>query len=192
MATAKHSTEWEWFFSSEGIAQFSAYKNLEDRVLFILKYLSKKIDYSQKYSNEELVRINAITFHFAVFLADAIYGSDLPYATFPALIDPDKNPFMRSWISNNYGQRAHQFSLYAAFTKIIEKENKQRKGDAKTFRQELIDEIGVANAQKYSDQIFSFLPDTAIYDIVPSLQLIQLKNKWFFDRSFEVQYGVLL
>lgn len=190
MATANHGAE--WFLSNEGIAKFSALKTLEERMLFILEYLSSKIDYSQKYNNDELLRINEVTFQFAVFLADAIYGSDLHYATYPALINPDMNPFLRCWISNNFGQHAHQFSIYASFTKIIENENKRRKSDAKTFKQELIDEIGVANAQKYSDQIFSILPDTEIYNIVPSLQLIQLKNKWFFDRSWEVQYGVVL
>ena len=85
-----------------------------------------------------------------------------------------------------FGKQAHQFSIYAVFTKIIEKENKRRKREAKTFKQEMIDQIGTSNAEKYSDQIFSVLPDTAIYDIVPSLQLIQLKNEWFFDRSWEV------
>lgn len=173
----------EWFLSNEGIAKFSALKTLEERVLFILGYLKSKITNPQRFESVEITHINEVSFHFAVFLADAVYESDLSYAAYPALIDPNQNPFMKQWISASYGKNDYYNPIYEAFTQIIAEESMRRKNDIKPFKKELVDEMGTTNAQKYSEQIFSIFPDTTIYDLVPSLQAIQLKNIWFFKHN---------
>lgn len=180
----------QWFQTKKAAAEFKKCTSLEDRAIFISEYLKCIInEYRQKqgpykqFNDFEMSRINKVSFGFAIFLADAIYGSDLPYATYPALIDEKQNPFFSTWVGYRYGAEKNYYkSIFEAFTSIIEEENNRRRNDKTTFKQELIDEVGTATAQEYSAQIFSVLPDTDIYDLVPSLQAIQLKNMWFFER----------
>lgn len=179
----------QWYQTAEAIAEFEKMSSLEDRVVFISEYLKciinehrqKQGPYKQ-FNDFEMSCINKVSFGFAIFLADAIYGSDLPYSTYPALIDKKQNPFFESWLALEFGKDNSIHPIFEDFTSIIAEENARKRNDTKTFKQELISKVGTANAQKYSAQIFSILPDTGIYDLVPSLQIIQLKNIWFFER----------
>ena len=75
-----------WFLSGPGCAAFDALKTLEDRSAFIYSYLRQitKVDFEE----------DQLLFRIAFFFADAVMGSTLPYGTYPAVIDPEKNPFV--------------------------------------------------------------------------------------------------
>lgn len=80
-----------WFLSKTGCNAFDSLKTLEDRSAFLYSYLRQiaKADFEE----------NQLLFRIAFFFADAIMGSTLPYNTYPALIDPEKNPFV-AYIKN--------------------------------------------------------------------------------------------
>ena len=75
-----------WFLSKPGCDAFNALKTLEDRSAFLYSYLKQIINVD--FEEDQLL------FRIAFFFADAIMGSTLPYNTYPALIDPEKNPFV--------------------------------------------------------------------------------------------------
>lgn len=80
-----------WFMSEAGCNKFTSVKTLEDRSVFLYSYLKQiaKADFEE----------DQLLFRIAFFFADAIMGSALPYNTYPALIDPEKNPFV-AYIKN--------------------------------------------------------------------------------------------
>ena len=76
----------EWFCSERGQKAFSSLDSLEDRSIFLYSYLKRiaKGDFEK----------DQILFRIAFFLADGVLGSALPYSAYPALVDPEKNPFV--------------------------------------------------------------------------------------------------
>ena len=75
-----------WFCSEKGQKAYSSIKSLEDRSVFLYSYLRKiaPADFDE----------DQMLFRIAFFLADTVVDSTLPYSTYPALIDPQKNPFV--------------------------------------------------------------------------------------------------
>ena len=183
--------EMEWFRSEQGIATFNNISKLEDRIFFILAFLKSVIRESdisnklyERFSDREskIADINKCSSMFALFMADAIYGSDLPYATYPDLIDPEKNPFLNYWISIEFGYRYPDKSTFSHFSNLIEEENeKLTKGKNQTLKQELMERIGDNGSQKaFYDIFLKNIPNKHIHDLNPSLQLMELKNKWIY------------
>lgn len=103
MVNINHNAQ--WFQSAAGVAEFEKITTLEERTIFIQAFLEKTTDELKEnklleYEREDAKKNN---FRFALFLADAIYGSILPYSKYPALIDVNQNPFMKKWKDNKYG-----------------------------------------------------------------------------------------
>ena len=76
----------DWFFSRDAAAQFAQLGTLEDRAVFVYSYL-KTVAQGDWDRDDRL-------FGMAFLMADAVYSSPLPYAKYPDLIDPAKNPFV--------------------------------------------------------------------------------------------------
>lgn len=76
----------QWFLSKPGCDAFASAKTLEDRSVFLYSYLKQTAP--ADFDKDQML------FRIAFFFADAIMGSTLPYNTYPALIDPEKNPFV--------------------------------------------------------------------------------------------------
>lgn len=180
----------QWFHTAEGIAVFNKITTLEDRIWFMMEYLKSVIKESHIIGkireinrDYEISCINETSSRLAIFLADAIYGSDLPYATYPALIDKNQNPFLAYWASRSFGNNWKRDNFYEKYSSIIYEENSKRKpGDAKSFRQQMLDTVGGEYAPETCKQAFDALPSTSAFDLTPPLLLIQLKNTWIFDR----------
>ena len=172
----------QWFYSKAGIAEFEKITTLDERTLFIQQFLKKETTESGIYFYDyEKSGMERITFHFALFLADAIYKSDLPYAKYPTLLDAKQNPFIAYWQgAGNYGKADRQ-SFYDAFSQIIFEENKKHL-KTENFEQVLKAKAAQMHTECYLDQVLQVMPDRIVFDLIPALQAIQLKNIWFFGK----------
>ena len=168
--------EAHWFLSSAGCNAFTATKTLEDRSVFLYSYL-KQIA-SEKFDEDQML------FRIAFFLADAVADSGLPYCTYPALIDPGKNPFV-AYLSNAT-QYPGAKSVYYIFLAILHglampiRQNEwvydQRISDLE-YMEEKLTELGkcfcASNVGMASADAFS---------IEESLQPVQLKLIWLMGQ----------
>ena len=173
----------QWYFTEAGIAEFQKIATLDERTLFIQQFLKKKTTESKTYFYDyEKSGMERITFQVALFLADAIHSSNLPYAKYPALLDADQNPFVAYWQNNgNYGKSNFQ-SFYTAFSNIILGENKKH-SETPNFEQVLKEKAAQLHAEGHLDRVLQRMPDTVVFDLHPALQSVQLKNMWFFGNK---------
>lgn len=165
----------EWFQTAAGVTEFEKITTLEERTIFIQAFLEKTTDELKEnklleYEREDAKKNN---FRFALFLADAIYGSSLPYSKYPALIDVNQNPFMKKWKDNKYGLHIKLSTMKYI---LCEESKKLFGGNAKSsFKESLIREHSKLGSEQFGKTAFIYLPDTSIFDIDPSLQSAQLK-----------------
>lgn len=187
----KHDVK--WFRSAQGIAKFNKISTLEERMFFILAFLKSVISESgvlgkisyRITKDYQISRMNEIASGLAIFLADAIYNSDLPCATYPALIDLEENPFLEYWQCRDFGKDLKKEDFFKHFSSIIFEENDNRQNnETVTFEEQMIDQFGSNFSESAHELAFEILPDTAVFDLMPELQLIQLKNMWIFDRGY--------
>lgn len=174
MELVKHDSQ--WFLSEAGSKAYSALKTLEERSVFLYSYLKQiaKADFEE----------DQLLFRVAFFFADAISGSALPYNTYPALIDPEKNPFAAYLKNTDYfpGRQA----VYCVFLSILHgianpfQQNNwiydKTLQDAETLAQKLT-ELGkefMGGSIKMAD------PDA--YTIEEALQPVQLKLIWLMGQ----------
>ena len=101
--------ETPWFLSSAGCNAFASTKTLEDRSVFLYSYLKQIAP--EKFDEDQTL------FRTAFFLADAVMDSPLPYSTYPALIDPQKNPFV-AYLAN-VNQYPGAQTVYYVFLSIL-------------------------------------------------------------------------
>lgn len=164
-----------WFLSKPGCDAFDAQKTLENRSAFLYSYLRQitKTDFEEA----------QLLFRIAFFFADAIIGSTLPYSTYPAVIDPAKNPFV-AYLKNadhNPGGKAVYYIFLsvlhgiAAPMKLNEWVYEQQLEDPEYLEQKMA-ELGkpffVAGMGMVSADAFS---------IEESLQQVQLKLIWLMS-----------
>lgn len=165
----------QWFLSADGVAEFEKITTLAERAIFIQAFLEKTTDELKENKLLEHERDDAkkTNFRFALFLADAIYGSSLPYATYPALIDVNRNPFMEDWKRSKYGLTM----MFSVMKYMLCEENKKLFGDQDklSFKESLIREHKELGSEQFGKDAFIYLPDTSIFDVDPSLRSIQLK-----------------
>lgn len=175
----------QWFQSADGIVEFEKITTLDERTLFIQQFLKKKTKESGTYFYDyEKSDMERVSFHFALFLADAIYGSSFPYAKYPALLDATQNPFLAYWQDKgNYGKAGWR-SFYNKISQILLEENKKidQDGNGK-FKQQLETKAAQLQVEDRLDQVLQMFPDTTVFDLDPILQPIQLKNMWLFGNK---------
>lgn len=175
----------QWFQSADGVAEFEKITTLDERTLFIQQFLKKKTKESGTYFYDyEKSSMEKVSFHLALFLADAIHGSSFPYAKYPALLDGTHNPFVAYWQGEgNYGKAGWR-SFYNEFSQILLNENKKyyQDGNGK-FKQQLEIKAAQLQVEGHLDQVLEMFPDTTVFDLDPILQPIQLKNMWLFGNK---------
>ena len=175
----------QWFYSEAGIAEFEKITTLDERTLFIQQFLKKQTTESGTYFYDyEKNNMERVSFHVALFLADAIHGSSFPFAKYPALLDATQNPFVAYWQGKgNYGKAGWQ-TFYNGFSQILLDENKKLSHNRNgKFKQELKAKAAQLHAEDHLDQVLQMMPDTTVFDLDPTLQPIQLKNMWLFGNK---------
>ncbi len=168
----------DWFLSAEGQKVFEGCKGIEDRAVFIYSYL-KTVSCESLHKEEFLFRV-------AFLLADAVYSSKAPYASFPALLDGAKNPFV-AYVKNAkkiYDTQA----TYCIFLSILHEFVDPFNPSEWIYDQTLFKNGGYIEKMKEKDQCFieeriSEVADDALYDIDQELRFIQIELAWLFILS---------
>ena len=153
----------QWFFSDAGKTQFSGLQTLEDRCAFIYSYLrtvaSPELDKARL-----LIRV-------AFFLADGVWGSSLPYAAYPDVIDPGKNPFVAYLTKATVCPDLQ--GLYCVFLAILHETADPKKKDEWIYSAKVPEELVRAYCGSETA-----LADPGVFEIEEALQLVQLKLIW--------------
>lgn len=166
----------QWFLSESGSKTYSALKTLEERSVFLYSYLKQiaKADFEE----------DQLLFRTAFFFADAVTGSTLPYNTYPALIDPEQNPFV-AYLKNTDNFPGRQ-AVYCIFLAILHgiADPFQRNNwiydkdlqDAEALNQKLT-ELG----KEFVDGSIKMANPDA-YTLEEALQPVQLKLIWLMGQ----------
>ena len=157
----------DWFTSEEGIRAFEALTTKGDRTIFLYSYL-KAASVSSVKTSKHLIKV-------AFFLEDAVASSSLPYATYPAIIDCEQNPFAAYITRITKAPSAKD--LLCAFLSILHGicDPLTHTGDMDTLA--------------YSDKFYADndLPmlrlDPDLFEIQEDLRMIQLEILWLFERE---------
>lgn len=170
-----------WFFSEDGCRQFASLKTLDERSIFLYSYLRTIV-------RKSVFEKKNVLFKTAFFLADAVMESALPYNTYPALIDPQKNPFVaylsKAWYIPNMDD------VYYIYLAILHKIANPANGDDWIYDR-MLDNFGSTEyiKKKLKELGKCFLTDATevispeAFAIEEPLQLLQLKLIWLFDQS---------
>ena len=165
----------QWFLSKPGCDAFALVKTLEDRSAFLYSYLRKIAPAS--FDEDQML------FRIAFFLAAAVMESTLPYNTYPALIDPEKNPFVA------YLKNADHFPggtvVYHIFLSILHgiampiKQNEwvyDKQLEEPEYLEKKLEELG---KPFFTDGVDMVSADA--FTIEESLQQVQLKLIWLMS-----------
>ena len=165
-----------WFYSEKGQKAYSSIKSLEDRSVFLYSYLRKiaPADFDE----------DQMLFRIAFFLADAVMDSTLPYSTYPALIDPQKNPFV-AYLAN-VNQYPGAQTVYYVFLSILH-------GLATPIRQnDWVYEKRISEPEYMQEKLTDLgkcfcasavgMADADAFAIEEALQPVQLKLIWLMGQ----------
>lgn len=172
----------QWYFSNEGKAAFEK-ASLQERADLIQTYLQNISNHTfDNVAKRE--RFNLRCYYFALFLADAIYGSALPYATYPVLIDPDTNPFLSYWMKTKDFDLIHSSAVHASFMDILRKENESMQGasSAELIMTSITDEAESQGLSGFSSEAFAKMPVPMELSLSPQLRPIALKIGWLCEK----------
>ena len=165
-----------WFLSSAGCNAFASTKTLEDRSVFLYSYL-------KQIAPEDFDK-DQVLFRTAFFLADAIMGSTLPYSTYPALINPEKNPFV-AYLSN-ISQYPGAKTVYYIFLSILHglampiRQNEwvyDQQISEPEYMQQKLTELGRCFCSSDID-----MASVDAFSIEESMQPVQLKLIWLIGQ----------
>ncbi len=169
----------DWYFSEEGKAAFAQQQTLEDRSAFLQGYLLALA--KDKALNRMCEAALDLRCHqFAFFLADAVYGSVLSFAAYPALIDPKQNPFLGYWQGQGKFGTGNSYAFYEAFSGILNEQNifPQEEDNIREVESSIKKKIAAYDSQTICG--ISDTPDIPEeFDFPPSLRPVLLKIKWF-------------
>lgn len=156
----------------------STYANLhtlEEKTVFLYAVLQKLVHSSFCKDNT--------CFKFALFLADAVASAQLPYSSYPVLIDPEKNPFLAYLV--NCGKNPGNRIVYYAFMAILHGIADPMKQNEWIYDKELMgsEELQaklVELEHNFYDEEGPHMPNPLAFDIEEELTGLQLKLMWFF------------
>lgn len=165
----------QWFLSDEGGKKFAALSSVGDRAVFIYSYL-------KSFANDSLEK-NNILFKTSFLLADAILNSDLPYSTYPGILDEKVNPFV-AFVANAKREYTIEqiYCIYLSFVHNIADAFKKSEwiyndslfmGDGYIHK---IDELGHMFVIPNEDM----LVDAKAYKCNEKYNMIQLEIIWLF------------
>lgn len=172
----------QWYFSDERKAVFEK-ASLQERITLIQSYLQDILNHTF----EDAVKREGFQlrcYYFAVFLADAIYGSVLPYAEYPALIDPTVNPFVAYWVKTKNFDTIKPEAVQAAFLSILKNENDNLECVSTTeIIRASIEKDGEAQGlSEFFHKAIAKMPVPQELTIAVQLRPIALKIMWLCDK----------
>ena len=160
---------------AEGVSAYEKLQTIEEKTVFLYAYLQKTVPASFDKDNT--------CFKFALFLADAVASAQLPYSSYPALIDPEQNPFLTYWV--NCGKNPGNRIVYYAFMAILHGIADPKKQNEWIYDMELMGSDSLQQKlveleHNFYDEEGPHMPNPLAYDIEEELTGLQLKLMWFF------------
>jgi len=163
--------------SESGGKAFSSLQTLEDRSIFLYSYL-------KNVSSKDFEK-NQLLFKIAFFLADAILGSSLPYASYPDLLDPKKNPFVAYLTTAKLCPDTQ--TLYCIYLSVLHNIADPMNGNEWIYDEQIYEQGGMEAKLEELGRNFCegavTMPNPDVFEIDASLQLIQLKLIWLFGQQ---------
>ncbi len=167
-----------WYTTDAGVKAYQALRTQEDKTLFFYAFLQKKLHKSFENDN--------ICFKFALFLADAVANSSLPYSTYPEIIDPQKNPYLAYLVCwEKYpGKRV----LYYGFMSILHGLADPMLRNSWIYDKDLMGSEALQHKlveleRNFYNEDAALIPSPLAYEIEDNLSDLQLKLRWFFDKK---------
>lgn len=168
--------EASWFLSKPGCDAFASLQTLEERSVFLYSYLKQ----AARVNFEE----DQLLFRTAFFLADAVMESDLPYSKYPALVDPEKNPFVAYLLNADTCPGIR--TVYYIFLSILHGIADPFKHNAWVYNKQISDPeyLGekLTELGKCFCEIGIEMPSVEAFAIEESLQTVQLKLIWLLGQ----------
>ncbi len=167
-----------WYTGAEGVNTYKKLQSLEDRTVFLYAYLQKMVHTSFDKDNT--------CFKAALFFADAVAESRLPYSSYPELVDPQKNPFLAYMV--NLGKNPGNRVLYYGFMSVLHEIADPMKQNSWIYDMNLMtsDDLQdklVELEHNFYDEEGPHMPNPLAFDIDEALSDLQLKLIWFFGNK---------
>lgn len=167
-----------WFLSEEAVRQYESLSSLEERVLFLYSYL-------RTIAHEDIEREHTLM-KMAFLLADGVGRSAAPYAVYPDLIRPEKNPFVAYVKNAKFVPAAPK--MVAVMMAILHE--KVSPNNLSTW----IYDRGILDQEKFGqwlkEQGMEYLPatvitlvDPAVYEVPSGLEEIRTLILWLFSEG---------
>ena len=174
MDTHIHPTE--WYLSAEGIRQYEGLSSLEERTLFLYRYL-------RTVANDSFEKDNALM-KVAFLLADGVAArSYAPYKAYPALIAAESNPLIA--YLKNAGKYPGREALYVVLMAVLQGKADPADtalwiyDDAVLSRSDLADWLKEQGLGYLPDK-YNALVDKRVYAIDDTLSFTQTLLMWLF------------
>lgn len=164
-----------WFISDEGGKQFASLGSLEERITFVYSYL--------KTIAKECFEEDKILLKMALYIADAVYNSDLSYSKYPEILKADSNPFV-AFLQNSITFSGKE-KTYIILTAVLNNKVNAFDKSAWIYDREVLGSHDLE--AELETRGIEFLPgyttmmiDPEIYNIDSNLKLLQLELVWIF------------
>ena len=167
-----------WYTSPQGINAYEKLRTLDEKTIFVYAYLQKLVHSSFSKDNT--------CFRLALFLADAVAEANLPYSTYPALVDPKQNPFLAYVVNLNKhpGNKVLYYGLMAILHKIADPaELNSWIYDLKLMDSDDLQDRLIQLEHNFYDEEGPHMPNPLAFEIEEELETLQLKLMWFFRKK---------
>lgn len=173
MDTIIHPTG--WYLSAEGVKQYEGLSSLEERTLFLYRYL-------RTIANNSFEKDNALM-RVAFLLADGVAGSYAPYKAYPDLIAPEKNPLVA------YLKNAKQYPglkpLYVVLLAVLQGKADPANSGLWIYDNAILSKSNLGDwlleqGMGYLPDKYNSLVDKDVYAIDDRLDRVQTVLMWLF------------
>lgn len=173
MDTIIHPTG--WYLSDEGVKQYEGLSSLEERTLFLYRYL-------RTIANDSFEQDNALM-RVAFLLADGVAGSYAPYKAYPDLLLPEKNPLVM------YLKNAKKYPglkpLYVVLMAVLQGKADPTNSSLWIYDNAILGRSDLAEWLKeqgmgYLPDKFNALVEKEVYAIDQKLSRVQTLLLWLF------------
>ena len=173
--------ETAWFLSDEGVKQYASLSSLDEQVVFLYAYL-RTVAHEDLDQQQTLMKL-------AFLLADGVARADVPYAAYPVLIDPNKDPFVAFVKNARFVPDAP--NMVPVMMAILQNKVNPQNRSAWIYDRHVLESNTFGRWLK--EQGMPYLPDTAItlvnpavYDVDPGLEDARALILWLFSKGGNV------
>lgn len=167
-----------WFLTDAACQEYAALTTLEERSVFLYSYL--------KQVASDTMNQKGFVFKTAFFLADAVAGSSLPYAAYPAIINGAENPFVAllETLKKPYGDDAMYCVMMAILCGVVNaRDMNEWIYEADMFENNTYRERLESMDRGFLPSSDTFMAEPQAFDIDEALRFAQTELMWMFRQA---------